>query len=115
MRAQAGRAIAQSAPGNVGEQSREIAISPSARRVAEPKKKPPRQSAAVPGNLDGSPGFGVGETVLREDDLDAAVLRLADTWRRWHPWIVHAATAYHHVAACHAELFERCRDRIRTS
>ena len=41
--------------------------------------------------------------LLREEDLDAPVLRLAHTERRWHAQIVVAATADRHIAARDAE------------
>ena len=52
---------------------------------------------------------------LREDDLDAAVLRLANAWRRWNTGVVHAATGDHHVAAGYAKPFECGRHRIGTT
>jgi hypothetical protein len=41
--------------------------------------------------------------LLREEDLDAPVLRLTDTQRRRHAQIVEAATADRHIATRHAE------------
>src|SRR5205823_2528890 len=54
----------------------------------------------------GTPKLQGEETVLREDDLDTAVLRLAYAWRRWNAQIVHAAAGDHHVAARDAETVE---------
>src|SRR6516164_9875574 len=53
-------------------------------------------------------------TRLREHDLDSAVLRLAYAWGRRYAQIIHAATADNHVAARHAEPFERGGDRVGT-
>src|SRR5689334_3310596 len=49
---------------------------------------------------------------LREDDLDAAVLRLAYAWCRWNTGVVHAAAGDDHVAAGYAKPFERDCHRI---
>jgi len=56
------------------------------------------------GPLSRTPGLLQSETaLLREEDLDAPVLRLAHTERRWHAQIVVAATADRHIAARDAE------------
>src|SRR5689334_25299823 len=56
------------------------------------KEKPPRRAAAVAGGQIAPPELPGEEIALREDDLDAAVLRLAYAWRCRDAQIVHAAT-----------------------
>ena len=53
--------------------------------------------------LAGSRALESETALLREEDLDAPVLRLAHTERRWHAQIVVAATADRHIAARDAE------------
>jgi hypothetical protein len=59
------------------------------------------RGGASPGSRKG-PRVG-SEIFLREDDLYAPVLRLAHARCCWHARIVHAATGYDHVGACHTE------------
>ena len=63
------------------------------------------------GDLGGPRSYG---RRLREDDLDPAILRLANAWRRGNARIVHAATGDGHVAAWHTKPFERGGDGIGT-
>src|SRR6516225_767038 len=65
-------------------------------------KKTPRVSAAFSRDpaFGRTPGDFENETaLLREDDLDAPVLRLAHTWRRRYAQIVEAVTGNGHVTA----------------
>ena len=76
------------------------------RRVRKPAaavKKPPRQARRL-GSGRGPFGPGsVSAIALREDDLDAAVLRLADTVGGRHALVVLAVAADRHRLARHAE------------
>jgi hypothetical protein len=78
------------------------------------KKNPPREYRGGFRNPC-KPGSGVSageERALRENDLDAPVLRLAHTERRRNPRIVHAATGDDHVVARHAHAFEGDRHGV---
>src|SRR5207244_11853487 len=69
----------------------------------------------IPGASQESPGFQRRETLLREEDLDAPVLRLTHTRSRRHARIVHATTDDSHVGARDAEGGERIRYSISPS
>ena len=63
-------------------------------------------SRRLSGVLGGPPKLARAESSLREDDLDAAILRLAYAVRCWNAQVVLAAAGDHHVAARDAEPFE---------
>ena len=65
-------------------------------------------SAAVVGDPKRDPReLQVRRLLLREDDLDAAVLRFAYAFRCRNAQIVFAAAGNNHIAAWHTETFER--------
>src|ERR1700739_3386294 len=78
-------------------------------------KKTPRDTAASPAipPLAGSRALESETALLREEDLDAPVLRLAHTWRRRHAEIVEAVTGNSHVATRYAQRGETGRHGIR--
>jgi len=74
-----------------------------------------KTAAAIRGGRRGhvlAPGICNRGDRLRENDLDAPVLRLAHAWRRWDARVVHAAACDNHIAARHAEPFEGGRHRV---
>ncbi len=83
-------------------------------QASRPQKNPPRDyRGGFPEPLQQGSGASAGEKrALREDDLDAPVLRLAHAERRGNPRIVHAATGDDHFVARHAHPFEGDRHGV---
>jgi hypothetical protein len=84
-----------------------IAAQTGRRGGADKKIRRGEYRGGFPEPLQRGSGVSAGEKrPLREDDLDASILRLAHTERRGNPRIVHAATRDDHVVARHAHPFE---------
>src|SRR5690349_18008355 len=90
------------------------ALIPLLREHADPgQRKTAARSAAVRGSAGASwaPAISV-ETALREDDLDAAVLRFADAIGSRNALVVLAAAADDHGLAGHTRLRQGVRDVV---
>ncbi len=85
------------------------------RRLARRTQADKKTAAAKPRRRCPGPHSEAREPVgddLREHDLDAPVLRLANSKRGRNARVVHAATGDHHVAARHPHAGQSVRHRI---